>query len=328
MPSQVLIEAIKEPTPNKSRAEHSIAFDDSNLEGINTPHQDPLVISAGIGDPCYKVKRILIDNESSVDVLFYSIFLNMGLAREKLQPAAGPLYGFDNRPVRVECMISLPVVLGEFPRQATHSIQFIVMKSESAYNAIFGRPLQSIFRIVASISHFRLKFLTPSGTGVVRGDQQEAQSCDLRQAQPRPSITLSIEDFDLRNKDIPQKASPVEDLVCISLSDEHPSRTIQIGSLLLEEEKTKYVEFLRRNQDIFFWSPADMPRISHEVIVHSLNANPTCKSVIQKKRSFAPERQQAIEKEVDRLLEAGFILEVHYPTWLANVVMVKKTNGA
>ncbi|KAI0522352.1 hypothetical protein KFK09_004731 [Dendrobium nobile] len=71
-----------------------------------------------------------------------------------------------------------------------------------------------------------------------------------------------------------------------------------------------------------------MPGISPEVIVHSLNANPTCKPVIQKKRSFAPERQEAIEKEVDKLLEAGFIREVHYPTWLANVVMVKKTNGA
>ncbi|PKU73077.1 hypothetical protein MA16_Dca027330 [Dendrobium catenatum] len=50
-------------------------------------------------------------------------------------------------------------------------------------------------------------------TGVVRGDQQEAQSCYLRQAQPPPSITLSIKDFDLRNEDILQKVSPVEDLV-------------------------------------------------------------------------------------------------------------------
>ena len=28
-----------------------------------------------------------------------------------------------------------------------------------------------------------------------------------------------------------------------------------------------------------------------------------------------------------RLLEAGFIQEVYYPDWLANVVMVKKANG-
>ena len=29
--------------------------------------------------------------------------------------------------------------------------------------------------------------------------------------------------------------------------------------------------------------------------------------------------------EVDKLLAAGFIKEVYYPEWLANVIMVKKT---
>ena len=51
------------------------------------------------------------------------------------------------------------------------------------------------------------------------------------------------------------------------------------------------------------------------------------RSVKQKKRSFAPERQKAIDEEVDKLLEAGFIRETTYPDWLANVVMVKKANG-
>ena len=31
--------------------------------------------------------------------------------------------------------------------------------------------------------------------------------------------------------------------------------------------------------------------------------------------------------EVNKLLTANFIREVHYPEWLANVVMVKKANG-
>ena len=32
-------------------------------------------------------------------------------------------------------------------------------------------------------------------------------------------------------------------------------------------------------------------------------------------------------EEVEKLLVAGFIREVYYPEWLANVVMVKKSNG-
>ena len=42
---------------------------------------------------------------------------------------------------------------------------------------------------------------------------------------------------------------------------------------------------------------------------------------------IAPERLKYLEEEADRLIEAGFIREVQYPEWLANVVMVKKANG-
>ncbi|XP_028549395.1 uncharacterized protein LOC114579338 [Dendrobium catenatum] len=95
-PCQVLMAENKELPTKKLHADHSITFEESDLEGIKTPYKDPLVISAGIGDPCYNVKRILVDNGRSVDVLFYSTFLNMGLSREKLLPAADPLYEFDN----------------------------------------------------------------------------------------------------------------------------------------------------------------------------------------------------------------------------------------
>jgi hypothetical protein len=47
----------------------------------------------------------------------------------------------------------------------------------------------------------------------------------------------------------------------------------------------------------------------------------------QRRRTFAAERNQAIAEEVERLLKAGFIWEVDYPEWLANVVLVKKSNG-
>ena len=42
---------------------------------------------------------------------------------------------------------------------------------------------------------------------------------------------------------------------------------------------------------------------------------------------FAPERDNAIKEEVQKLIVAKFIREVYYPDWLANVVMVKKANG-
>ena len=70
-----------------------------------------------------------------------------------------------------------------------------------------------------------------------------------------------------------------------------------------------------------------MGGIDPTVITHRLNTNPSFKPIKQKRRSFAPERQKAINEEVGKLLQEGAIREVEYPEWLANVVLVKKANG-
>ena len=45
------------------------------------------------------------------------------------------------------------------------------------------------------------------------------------------------------------------------------------------------------------------------------------------RRIFASGRNKVVTEEVEKLLEDDFIREVFYPDWLANVVMVKKSNG-
>ena len=70
-----------------------------------------------------------------------------------------------------------------------------------------------------------------------------------------------------------------------------------------------------------------MGGIDPTIITHKLNTNPSFNPVKQKRRSFAPERQKAINEEVGKLLQAGAIREIEFFEWLANVVLVKKVNG-
>jgi hypothetical protein len=70
-----------------------------------------------------------------------------------------------------------------------------------------------------------------------------------------------------------------------------------------------------------------MPGIPREVIEHRLKINPDARPVSQKPRRQSVERQDFIPKEVQKLLDAGFIEEVHHPIWLANPVIVPKANG-
>ena len=79
--------------------------------------------------------------------------------------------------------------------------------------------------------------------------------------------------------------------------------------------------------DVFAWSLDDMLGIGPNVIVYCFNVDPNFKPIFQKRRTFNEERYVAIEKEIHKLLKAGFIRPLDYPEWLANVVLVNKSNG-
>jgi hypothetical protein len=54
--------------------------------------------------------------------------------------------------------------------------------------------------------------------------------------------------------------------------------------------------------------------IPREVIVHILGVDPTFKPIKQKKRRYTLERHETIRVEVNKILEAGFIRPVDYPS--------------
>jgi hypothetical protein len=87
------------------------------------------------------------------------------------------------------------------------------------------------------------------------------------------------------------------------------------------------VNFLRTNIGIFVWSLSDMPGIPREVAEHTLEIRAGSKPLKQRLHRFDEEKRKVIGEEVHKLLEAGFIKEVHHPEWLANPVLVKKKNG-
>ena len=71
--------------------------------------------------------------------------------------------------------------------------------------------------------------------------------------------------------------------------------------------RAKLIQFLKENLDVFAWSHEDMPGIPLEIIQHKLNVNPDRKPIQQRRRVFAPERDQAVANEVIKLLAADFI---------------------
>ena len=101
---------------------------------------------------------------------------------------------------------------------------------------------------------------------------------------------------------------------------------MKIGLAFSTLEKMKIRNFLKEKWYIFAWKHKDMLGIDRRVIQYRLNVNQKCRLVQQRQRIFALKHNNAVAKEVEKFLKAGFIREVFYLKWLANIVMVKKNN--
>ena len=84
---------------------------------------------------------------------------------------------------------------------------------------------------------------------------------------------------------------------------------------------------LTRNKMSFAWTTSDLPGIHPDIVCHRLSTFKEAKLVAQRKQKLGEEKRRAVRDESAKLLQAGFIQEARYTTWLANVVIVKKPNG-
>ncbi|XP_060178190.1 uncharacterized protein LOC132608130 [Lycium barbarum] len=63
-----------------------------------------------------------------------------------------------------------------------------------------------------------------------------------------------------------------------------------------------------------------MPGLDPKVAVHHLAVKNGTRPIKQAQRRFRPELVPSIENEVNKLIEAGFIREVKFPTWILSIV--------
>ncbi|KAL8098061.1 hypothetical protein AgCh_030993 [Apium graveolens] len=323
--------AAKRPRANPSPV---ISFsDDEYHPGLIEGHQDALVITTRVGNNT--VKKMLVDNGSSVDVLYHHAFSRMDIGDRRLENSRTPLHGFTGNEVHVVGTINMPVLFGSPPCQIWKMVKFHVISASSSFNAILGRTTITALRAITSISHLKMKFPTDFGVGEMIGDQVTARQCYLTTVSPRKKTeeelevnqVLDIDPRELIDTSTSNSCSPLEETEDIEVFEGNPDKTTRIGKNLSSDLKKEITNLIREFSDIFAWAPTDMPGIPETIARQSLHISRDTRPVRQKQRIFSAEKRAAIDQEVDRLLDAGFIEPVQFPTWISNVVLVKKSNG-
>ena len=155
--------------PKMARRESPIIeFSEEDARRLHHPHDDALVVSIRIRD--YNVHRVLVDNDSSADILYYPAFQQMGIDRARLIPTNAPLVGFGGIRVFPLGAVILSITVGDYPQQITRDVTFLVVDCSFAYNDILGRPTLNSWKVATSTYHLMIKFPTKYGIGELRGD--------------------------------------------------------------------------------------------------------------------------------------------------------------
>jgi hypothetical protein len=169
---------VTQKTDKKQRLEDlPITFTEEDARKVFHPHDDALVVTLEIAG--YSTRRVLIDNGSSADIIYLTAFQQMKIGKDQLRPIETPLIGFAGTSVYPLGIITLQIIAGTYPKQATKKVNFLVVDCPSAYNAIIGRPTLNRLRAVTSTYHLLVRFPTENGIGEMKGDQVMARECYL-----------------------------------------------------------------------------------------------------------------------------------------------------
>ncbi|GKC64624.1 hypothetical protein Tco_1097222 [Tanacetum coccineum] len=251
-----------------------------------------------------------VDGGSASKILYEHCFSRLRLEiKKQLIPATTPFIGFSGEIIWPIGQIQLLVKIGDEEHSTSAWMNFMVVRSSSSYNGIIRRPGVRKLQAVPSTAHGMLKI------------PMEGRVITLKSSKLVPLECVVVSG----PEGVPSSTKPIiEERIKVAINPEYPEQTVMIGSTLTEEGRNKLCGLLQRNLDIFAWKPADMTGVPKHIAEHRLNVREGCSLVRQKKRGQTADRNQAIQEEVGKLVEAGIMKEVHYHDWLSNPVMVKK----
>ncbi|XP_057452759.1 uncharacterized protein LOC130744604 [Lotus japonicus] len=315
-----------------------ITFTVRDFEGVQPHEDDPIVVMLRIAD--YEIERVLLDQGSSADLIYGDAFEKLGLTESDLLPYDGALVGFSGEKVYVRGYVELNTVFGKGKNAESFSIKFLVVKCTSPYNVLIGRPSLNRLEAIISTRHLTAKYpLSKGGVGILKADQLVARKCYSESFKQyghlgKKAVKEGHRVYEVEVEQAEVSLDPRDGFLDHKMTSEEETKAIEIGKRSLKvgvnltaSQEDRLVKLLSQNMDLFAWSAKDLPGIDPKFICHKLALNPGAKPIVQFKRKMGEEKTEAVKVETNKLLEAGFIREVKYPTWLVNVVMVKKANG-
>nr|XP_023875929.1 uncharacterized protein LOC111988370 [Quercus suber] len=148
-----------------------LGFSKEDKIGTIQPYDDALMVTFRIGG--YDVKRMLVDQGSSAEIMYPNLYKGLNLRPEDLTTYDSSLVSFDGKTVIPKGQIRLRVQTG----LEVVEVDFIVVDAYSPYIAIVARSWVHTLGPISSTLHKKVKFPSEGQVKEILGSQSTARQC-------------------------------------------------------------------------------------------------------------------------------------------------------
>jgi len=157
-------------------AQPSLFFTGSELEYV-FPNEDDLVVIFVVMVR-RKVHKVLIDQGSSADVMFWGTFTSLQISPDQLRPYDGCLVSFAGDQVEVQGYVEMKTTFSYENAVRTINVKYIIANASFAYNLLLGRPSLNRLGAIALTAHMKMKLPSlEEGVIVIKANQKTTQKC-------------------------------------------------------------------------------------------------------------------------------------------------------
>ena len=145
-----------------------------------------MVISVDIDN--FTIKKTLVDQGSSVDILYWKTFKAMRIPLEEMMPYDDHVVSFSRERVGTKGYIELYTTFGLNKASKTFKIRYLVIDANTSYNILLGRSSLNKLGAIISTPHLAMKFPSLSGDIlVIHVDQKIARECYTESLRVEPT---------------------------------------------------------------------------------------------------------------------------------------------
>jgi hypothetical protein len=214
-----------------------------------------LVLDPTFLGPDFNVKfsKVLIDNGSSINIMYRDTMQKLGIKESALSPSRTTFHGI------VPGLSCSPmgrtwvdVLFGTKENCRIETIQFEVVDLDSPYHALLGRPALAKFMAATHVGYLKMKMSGPNGIITISGNYRRSMECASAGSALAESLVIAHEKEQMQQTVALAKSAslglpdmtnplgttafqPTQETKKIHIDPDHPERFVIIGTGLTEK---------------------------------------------------------------------------------------------